>query len=371
MTTILSTPTTVTVVEGSGSRIADWIARISGPNVVWYHNFDSASEVNQFRWTGEYSGGNDPLAKGVGGNLCAHVASGGADGGGFLRATYPAGSDPGRGNAYWWHPFTPLTGATNGRGQNDPGASGSIALQAWNVSDGSSTTISWGGAASNPGWYGSPTDQAANPSKYQGNDFYIQVRTRRAQTPGAPPDTQRYTSITGKHVWITTINGTYTNQELVTFGQSAGNGDVVGRQSLHNVYVGQNFTGLVGQPNATVAASNESIGWRYSGGWDTLLYHVTPGTRGGTGANRSRVEVWAQHDPALFPSEAGQYKKIWDVTYTQGFDSGTNTVNSPNLPGWSGLILGIYHNGSVFSSSFSFDYDQVIFSKSPIPAPTV
>jgi hypothetical protein len=339
--------------------------------VVWYHNFDTAAEVNQFRWTGGYNGGQDPQAKGSGGNLVSWQSSGGVGGGGFLRLTYPSGSAAGRGNAYWWRPFNPLTGATNGRGVADPGAGGTIAPAPFNVSDGSSTLYSWGATASNPGWYGSPSDQAANSSKYQGNNFYLQVRVRRSGTPGAPPDSAQYSHITGKSVWLTTTNASYTAQELVTYGQSASNGDQVGVQSLHNVYNGQNFNSLAGgQPNATVTLSNLAAKWRYSGGWDTLLYHVTPGTPNGTGSNRTRVEVWAQHDPELFPAEAGQYTKIWDVQYSQSYDSSTNTVGSPSLPGWNALIFAIYHNGSSFTNSFSFDYDQVIFSKAAIPAPT-
>lgn len=340
--------------------------------MVWHHNFDTASEVNQFRWTGGYSGGNDPQAKGSGGNFVSWQSSGGAEGGAFLRLTYPQGSAAGRGNAYWWRPFNPLTGATNGRGADDPGANGSIARAAFNVSDGSSTTYDWSATASNPGWYGSPTDQAANPSKYQGNDFYLQIRVRRADSPGAPPDSSAYTNITGKSVWLTTTAATYTAQELVTYGQSVGAGDVQGVKSRHLIYVGQNFAPLGGsQPNETSAISNWNLNWRYSGGWDTLLYHVTPGTNGGTGSNRTRVEVWAQHDPALFPAEAGKYTKIWDTTYSQSYTLGSNSSGAPLIPGWNGLILAIYHNGSAFSTgSFSFDYDQVIFSKATIPAPT-
>jgi len=297
------------------------------------------------------------------------VSSGGVDNGGFLRLTYPLGANTG--SSYWYRPFNALTGATNGRGQNDPGANGTVAPVAFNVSDGSTTLYSWG-SQPNPGWYGSPTDQAANPSKYQGNDFYVQVRVRRSGTPGTPPDSAQYSNITGKSVWLTTTNSTYTAQELVTYGQSAGAGDQVGNQSRHLVYSGQNFNplGQGNQPNETTALSNWSLNWRYSGGWDTLLYHVTPGTPGGTGSNRTRFEVWAQHDLTLFPAEAGQYTKIWDTTFSQSYDSGTNSVGARGLPGWNALILAIYHNGSQFTtSSFNYDYDQVIFSKATIPAP--
>ncbi|HEU5297846.1 MAG TPA: hypothetical protein VFU71_23950 [Burkholderiaceae bacterium] len=349
---------------------ADWAGRISGSSVVWYHNFDAAAEVNQFRWSGGYQGGNDPQGKGSDGSKVAWVSSGGADGGGFMRLTYPSGVAAG--GSYWWRPFAPLNAASTGRGAADPGASGTIPTQAFTVSDGSNTVNSWGATASNPGWYGSPTDQAANPSKYQGNDFYLQVRVRRNGTPGAPPNSAQYSNITGKFVWLTTTNSSYSSQELVTYGQSVSNSDVVGVQSRHNVYNGQNFNSLSGgQPNATVSIANTSLNWRYSGGWDCLLYHVTPGTPGGAGADRTRVEVWAQHDLTQFPSEAGQYAKIWDVTYSQSYDGGTNSVGSLGLPGWNALILAIYHNGSVFTTStFSFDYDQVIFSKASIPAPT-
>jgi hypothetical protein len=311
------------------------------------------------------------MARGSGAQNVTWQPSGGPDGGAFMRLSYPTGSGQGQGNSYWWRPFTALDSASTGRGAADPGANGTIATQAFAVSDGSGTLYNWGRTAANPGWYGSATDQAANPGKYQGNDFYLQVRVRRAQTPGAPPDSASYSYITGKFVWLTTTNSSYTSQELVTYGQSVGNADRVGTQSRHNVYVGQNFTSLGdGQPSATVSTSNLSTNWRYSGGWDTLLYHVVPGTHGGTGANRTRVEVWAQHDLTLNPSEAGQYTKIWDVTYSQSYDSGTNTVGSPALPGWNALILSIYHNGSAFTTSgFSFDYDQLIFSKGYISAP--
>src|SRR5690606_27585523 len=55
----------------------DWLIR-SGqdsnnpqPGVVWFHDFRSDAEVNQFRWTPGYMGGNDPLA--VGSNSQAPV----------------------------------------------------------------------------------------------------------------------------------------------------------------------------------------------------------------------------------------------------------------------------------------------------------
>lgn len=357
--------TSTTTACATPSVAADWASRIAGAGVVWYHNFDSKAEVDQFRWTGGYNGGNDPNAAGSGGNYVMHQASGGADGGGFMRLTYPQGSASGRGNSYWHRPFNALTGAGNGRGQDDPGASGTIAPVAFPVSNGSSTLYSWG-TQSNPGWYMHPTHQSANPGKFQGHDFWLQVRVRRAERPGPPPNSGSYSNITGKLVWFTTTNSSYTAQEIVTYGQSAAE-DVAGQYGRHRIYGGYNYQPFGGsQDNESVTLSNLNVGWRYSGGWDTLLYHVTPGPNNGTGTNRTRIEIWAAH--------AGEtsYTKIWDTLYTGHFDGGSNSVGAENLPGWNALILAIYHNGSAFNTTaFNFDYDQVIFSKQFIPCPTV
>jgi hypothetical protein len=364
----------LTIVEAAAG---DWATRISGPGVVWYHSFDNAAEVNQFRWSGQQTqsswGGNDPNSVEVGSQYVTHQTSGGADGGGYMRIHYPLGSATGRGNSSWWRPFNPLTGATNGRGSSDPGANGTLTPVAWNVSSGSSTLLTWSSTATNPGFYGHATEAAAFPTKFQGNDYYVQFRVRRAIAPGPPPDNPpSFTNITGKSFWLTTTVTSNPSQELVTYGASVGNGDVVGVQPRHNVYVGQNFGNIVGQPNVSVATSNWDLNWRYTGGWDTLLYHITPGTHNGTGTNRTRVEVWAQRDLTLFPAESGQYTKIWDVTYTQGYTSGSNSSGAPSYNGWNAMLLSAYHNGSAFTTTaFNQEYDQVIFSKATIPAPTV
>jgi hypothetical protein len=359
----------LTIVEAAAG---DWATRISGPGVVWYHTFDNAAEVNQFRWTGAYNSGNDPLGLGDGAQYVTHQTSGGADGGGYLRIHYPLGSTSGRGNSSWWRPFNPLTGATNGRGSNDPGANGTLTPVAWGASNGSGTLLQWTSTATNPGFYGHATEVAAAPTKFQGNDYYVQFRVRRAIAPGPPPDTGSFTNITGKSFWLTTTVFSNPAQELVTYGASVGNGDVAGVQPRHNVYVGQNFGNIVSQPNVSVATSNWDLNWRYTGGWDTLLYHITPGTQNGTGSNRTRIEVWAQRDLTLFPAESGQYTKIWDVTYTQGFTTGSNSTGAPSYNGWNALLLSAYHNGAAFTTSaFNQEYDQVIFSKATIPAPTV
>lgn len=362
---------------GAAAGGDNWASTIAASNCVWFHDFSSAAEVNQFRWTGSYGSGNDPNGSGAGANLIAHVATGGVDGGGFLRATYPAGGVNG-GNSHWWRPYNPFTGATNGKGVSDPGAGGTITPVAWPASDGSSTTSGWSNTTK-PAWYGNATHVAANPTKFDGNDFWLQVRVRRSFKPGPPPDSGSFTTITGKCVWFNSTTFSNPAQEIVTAGQSVGNGDVAGTFERHNAYILQTsantFTFIGDQTSpAVISVSNLTLNWRYSGGWDTLLYHITPGTNGGTSdPNMSRVEVWAQHDPTLFPAESGVYLKIWDVKYGGVFDTASNSAGAPSLPGWNAIILGVYHNGSPFATSFSFDYDRVAFFSggSQPPAPIV
>jgi hypothetical protein len=359
----------VNIPEGpSGGAEQDWLDRISGTDVVWYHSFDTASEVNQFRWTSGY--GSDPNSSGADGEYVTWQSTGGADGGPYMKMEYPTGV---HGGGLWWRPFAALNSASTGRGNADPAANGTITTQAWPMSDSYDTPLNWGNDSGNAGWYGSATDAAATPSEYQGTDFYLQVRVKRPEAIGAPPDGSVYDQITGKSIWFTSMNDSFNAGELVTYGHSYGNGDVNGVQPNHNVYSGNDFDSIGSQSGVTVTISNidGSGEWTYSGGWDTLLYHITPGTNGGTGANRTKVEVWAQHDLTMYPAEAGLYEKIWDVFYPQGFSTGENSAGSDYYPGWNGLILAIYHNGSIIPSDkqFTFSYDQVIFSKATIAAP--
>jgi hypothetical protein len=359
------------ILEDYDDAEADWLERIGGAGVVWHHNFDNQAEVDRFRWTGSTGshptgGGNDPNSVGLGADLITWQSSGGADGGGFLRATYPANEPDGPGNSYWWRPFNALTGSGNGRGEDDPGDGGSITPVAFNSTSGSSTLYNWGNV-SNPGWYLNSAYEATYPGDFQGNDFYLQVRVRRAQMPGPPPDEGDETNITGKNVWFTTTNDSYTNQEIVTYGQSAEE-DEVGAQPRHRMYGGYNYSPFGGsQHNETLTLnnSNDVSDWRYSGDWDTLLYHITPGLNEGTGSDRTRIEVWAAQNGVY------TYTKIWDLVYTAHFDP-TSGGRPPGLPGWNALICGAYHNGSVFTTEdFHFDYDQIIFSKQTIPCPQV
>lgn len=342
---------------------SDWLARIAGPGVVWAHDFRSAAEVNQFRWTGGFGGGNDP--NGVGSpnaNWCRWIDTDGITGG-CLEVIHKAGTNEG---SYWWRPFSPMSAPGNGRVNNDPG--GGVALQTWVPTSGGGQTNNWG----------RPTNQrrglycnaAYNPGgDADGSDYYVQLRVkmdpRRIQAPGE--------TVGGKFIWLTHTVQSYTDQELVTY--SYGGGRENGK-NLFRVYRGAGYLPLEqtgtgnGQPQTnsqygTCSMSGNMAGcWGWSGGWDTVLYHVTPGVKGSAS---TRFEVWA----CAAGQEANGYVKIWD----QYYDMVDNYPNSPQDDvGWSALILSAYNNGNygtVTVTEFYHRYAQVIFSKQYIPCPLV
>lgn len=329
---------------------ADWANRIGGAGVVWHHNFDSKAEVDAFRWTGGYRGGNDPLAVGdADARYVEWIPSGGADGGGYMQLT--RNSRTADGNC-WWRPFSPLTGASNGRGQDDPAAGGTLRLGSLVATDGGSQLLNWGQQGNaNPGWYGHPDDQNGF---YDGHDFYLQIRVMTDPRRTAPGNIE-----VGKFTAFTTTNNSYTNQELVTYAGSWEGAAEVGKANIHNVYQGFNYA-----PLADVSSGMRnpvSPKWAYSGGWDTLLYHVVPGRNG---VNETRFEVWAAH-----PGETA-YTQIWNATYPARYDSTGNTVGGVARPGWNAMLCWMYHNGATMST-FWQRYDQIIFSKQFIPCPQV
>ncbi len=90
---------------------ADWQSRISGPGVVWYHDFETAAEVNAFRWSPGYQGGNDPNDVSQP-NRTRWVAGDGFAGGGCLELWRTTGSGDG---PDWWRPLSPLSAPGNGK----------------------------------------------------------------------------------------------------------------------------------------------------------------------------------------------------------------------------------------------------------------
>ena len=347
----------------------DWQTRISGPGVVWYHDFTNQREVDNFRWTGSFGGGNDPNAVGSpNAGWCRWIGTDGLTGG-CLEVIHPAGTGEG---SYWWRPFSPIQGGTttgNGRGagNHDPGA-GVLTPQAFAPTSGGSQTYNWGQPSSaRRGLY---CNAAYSPGgTADGSDFYVQFRVkmdpRRIQAAGE--------TVGGKFIWFTHTAQSYTDQELVTY--SYGGGRENGK-NLFRVYRGAGYLPLEqaengnGQPQTNsdfgvCSLSGSMAGcWGWSGGWDTVLYHITPGT---LGTANSRFEAWV----CTAGQEAGGYVKIWDQSYDM-VDCFPNVT--PEEAGWSATICSAYNNGNygiVTVTDFYHRYAQIIFSKQFIPCPAV
>lgn len=353
----------------AGNAEADWLLR-SGqdasnpqPGVVWFHDFRSDAEVNSFRWTPGYSGGNDPLSRGGGASRCRRITTDGVTGGGCLEILRTAGSSDQ--NGQWWRPFSPIVGTGNGRGVSDPGANGSLPAQPYAATDGGSQIYDWL-FTSRPGWYGHSSYHTG--TAFDGSEFFVQMRVK-----SDPRRTTAGNSQVGKLLFLTSTRFSLTAQEIVTY---SGAFPVAGGPNYHRMYVagsppledldslnrpGQQVGSQLanygaGQYCDVSAANLRQYCWTFSGGWDTLMYHVTPGR---SGVRENRVVVYAAREGV------NTFTKIWDIIYAANFDTGGSMRN-----GWNGLLLSTYNNG-LNNSEFWHRYDQIIFSKQFIPCPQV
>jgi hypothetical protein len=369
----------------TSALVSEFQARITNPGLVWYHNFESDAEVKQFQWTGGFGGGNDPTGAGdvaiTGFPNVVRVPTGGPDGGGYLQITHPVGVAPNRIEVgQWWRPFSPMTGASNGKGVSDAAAMGSLTPQVFTPSPQGSQTNTWA-AGSKPGWYGPTPD-----SRFDGTDFWFQLRVMmdpRRTTPGNGNSFGPTNAPGGKLAWFNVTASSNPNQELVTYQCYTQHNQLTaaGQPNYHMMYsrngqltfegigggtaiqVGHDWTGLI------CDAYNGVVGgcWNYAtdGTWDTLLYHVTPGV---AGSASTHLEVWAAH------ANQTSYVKLWDVMY----DAAYSVDGSANfLPGWNALLLSAYNNGYIGSGGYDTGtqfwtrYAQLLFSKSFIACPNV
>lgn len=341
---------------------ADWLSRTRGPGVVWFHDFRTDDEVNNFRWTPGYKSGNDPRA--VGSTLAPlvrRITSDGITGGGCLEIVRPVGD---RDGSCWWRPFSPIVGGTtsgNGRGagQDDPGAGGTLAAQPYSPTDGGGQIAGWG----RRGFYGT-----SGSGPFDGDEYYLQVRVKMdpARITGG-----NESSTVGKLFYFTRTDRSATDQEIVVYSGApfAGqnyfrmyrsvspplDGDAPG-VSVHGNQPGTEY-GTVGDGVCRVDNSGGRLTncWHWpSGQWATVLWRIRNGTSGG---NNTLVEVWVAG-----PGQT-QYVKIWNQPGVDlPFDA-----NHPN--GQNALICSIYQNARNMPRQFYHRYDQIIFSKQFIPCP--
>jgi hypothetical protein len=362
---LLYTEDAITTIE------LDWQDRISGTGVVWYHDFRSDAEVDSFRWTSGYAGGNDPLAVGPGRNadFCRRITSDGITGGGCLEIYRAADRE----SSAWWRPMAPLLGTPNsaglgnGRDEDDPGANDTLTVRDWVPTDGGATLTQF----DNVGYYGHPSYDPGG-GVFDGNEYYLQYRFK-----ADPRRMSVGNDAVGKLITICTNNRSLTDQTIVVYSayptpngfgnpnyfrayyypsgsQPIETGDALGRPGQQ---VGSELNAgyaSVGDYCA-VGTAGEGRCWAYSEGWDTILIHSVPGR---TGVAEALWEVWAAH-----PGETS-YTKIYDMFYAP------DTYNF-GQSGYNALDFSIYQNGNVQATDFYQRYDQIILSQNFIPCPQV
>ena len=346
-------PLDLVVVTQQNSAELDWQGRIAAPGVVWYHDFRSDAEVNQFRWASA-AGGNDPTASAPDSQYVRRVTSDGIAGGGCLEYIRPAGTfEP---DAAWWRPWFPISGAQNGRGVDDPG--NGIALRNWTPAGNPNALVN-----APYGYYGNSSYHAAHPGQFDGTEFWLQMRVK-VDYARAATATQG-----GKILYMTTNFQSLTSQEIVLYPDirtmpSGPGGKAIffrmyrsGGSPLDQDPPGDSVQGQ--QPYSDLGTcnvvNNQGACWYFSGGWDTVMWHIRPGLNGN---NDTLIEVWA--------ANPGQPKRrIWYQTNADlPFDSAANRPKGQNT-----LLIVPYFNGLNAVQQFSVRFTQMIFSRLDIPWP--
>lgn len=341
--------TTVQTPCGIGSQ-ADWLLRSTAPGVVWAHGFESDAEVNQFRWAG--GTGNDPNAATADAAYMTRLASSGPGGMPCLQIRRPGAVES---NVNWWRPFSAFAAPGNGRAGSDPGSGKPV--RAWAPTQGGNQTQTW-----LQDFYG--------PQTYQ-QDFFLQIRVQR--DPRRVSSAYNSAESVGKLIFLTLTTNSLTSQEIVTYSGSGGGAGGT-TNDFFRVYVagsppleqldplgrgGQQVGGQLSSypSNYCDVTQNPGKCWSFSGGWDTILYHVSPGSHT-SGSGSSTLRVYAAREGVT------TYTKIIDQQWAHAWQ--TNSTK-----GWNAICLNTYQNNKTMPGEFWQRYAQVIFSTQFIPCPQV
>ncbi|MEM7763811.1 MAG: hypothetical protein AAF290_06990 [Pseudomonadota bacterium] len=329
----------------AGDLEGDWAARTSGAGVVWFHDFRNDAEVDNFRWSSGL--GNDPNDTRSPGR-CIRNTSDGITGGGCLELIHPVGSGGAPG---WWRPFGPMSGASNGRGENDPAAAGTMNLEAWDPSNRGVNEAYRRSYYAHPSYIGA---DGWDNDRFDGSEFYLQFRIKidpnrfRAGTPSA-----------GKQSFLATTQSTL-NQEIVQQNER-------NRRALWYTNFGSSpdTGGSMGVDNGTKQPGSDydrctqgGPCWEYADAqWVTWLYHLVPGT---DGDRNTLFEAFVAR-----PGETS-----YETVFSQ-----MNTINFSDTPrhpkGYNAFQPSNYMNGQATTVAWYQRYDQIIFSKQFIPCPQV
>lgn len=332
---------------------ADWLTRTSAPGVVWFHDFRDAREVDAFRWLNGH--GNDPNSVTEKGHYIRRITTDGIGSGGCMEIWREGTRD----TQGWWRPFSPLKGGWpgNGKAADDPGATDHRHIDArpWDPTAVPAGPIT---PAHTCGYYGHASYHSLYPGQFDGTGYYLQVRVKM------DPKRTKYRD-GGKLFYFTRTDRSATEQEIVTIsGRYAGGRNMFSMYRSMSPELSRDWPGRGDQPGTDLrgrfggscefGALSTRACWAYSGGWDTLLYHVRPGLDGGAD---TLVQVWAAH-----PGEKS-YTKIWDQPNVN-LSFGTRHPYGHNALICSGYLNKIDTGPGVFHR-----YAQIVFSLDPIPCP--
>ena len=382
-----------------GSAEADWIARSTGPGVVWAHDFRYKAELDAF---------NDRGATGT----AAWNTTDGFGNGKCIDMVIPAG---GQAVGSWWRPFSRIAAGNNGLPNDDPGANGTVPLRNdWTFTagvDSSNPGSSWQGGiycnnAYNPNFGGqSVLNPALGANMFDGSDFYIQLRVK---IPAVRWTDSINNSIDGKLFFVSSMRKSNPNQELVIQSQGIWPWDPAtpATTNIYRMYTnnGNQFNSFLTSdnvggtgsniqpgglyPQCTIGNGTNAKGWYWpKDQWVTLLIHVTPGhqvvdtntntfttSAANSGCRDTGIQVFTDWNSDTKQRQT-TYLKIWDKpNYVWQF-GGANSAAYPDdsAEGFSGLILSGFMNagaqGANAGAGWYQRFTQVIFSKQSIPCP--
>ncbi len=338
----------------------DWESRITAAGVVAYHDFRNATEVDQFRRQAKIQ--NDVSNQGDG--SVRHLTSDGITGGGCLEINIPAG---GVAKAAWIRPFSALTGATNGRGINDPGTT----LRSWDVVDGTNYVGGW-----KHDYISHVDEQPAEDYTFLGDEIYIQFRVKISgtRTLSSQPSA-------GKLIFIMTCGnnaGSHItpSQEIVFRSQrnrrlraytnfaSGWNGGLTDPQASGDT------SGTIKQPGGAFNStcidqlSCTSCYCYPTDEWVTVYVRLKPGH------NQASSDL---NNPATQDTELEiKICEAGDTTYTTIYSKNDfvfDFSDQVRAKGWNCFIPSGFMNGVEASQTFFHRYDQIIYSKQPIACP--
>lgn len=332
-------PSTVSISGGTSANTAcsnadaeaDWLARSTAPGVVWAHDFRNDAEVNNFRWDGGI--GDDPNGVQTS-NIFRQTSDGIAGTNGKCMEIFTAAGTQAPG--IWWRPLSPMTGAGNGRGVNDPGANGAITPQTFtpNPNYGGSNINSWGSR----GLYGHSSYHGEGG--FDGTEFYVQMRTKISASRYHASNFSNYGR--GKMAYLSHTYRTLTSQEIVVENRHDKDWKAY-RSGSPNI-----------EPSLQYGSDIAPQIWKWAPDeWITQMMYVRPGI---APSNTTIFRMWV--------ARAGQtsYTKIWDTSVMRldayDWDKGYNA-----------LALTSYMNGDKWPVAAYMRHTQIILSKQLIPCP--